>query len=86
MSKIINLDDYRKDNLFAVLALCLEASENESMDYLEPCFHRWVAGVPKKTSLFKLECPSCGAQNSFASILPSEYLDVFLEEPINETP
>jgi hypothetical protein len=63
---IHNLDDYRQDEyLFTALAMCLE------------CQKRWVAGVPKETSLFRLECPECHKQNSFASILPSEYLSEF---------
>lgn len=63
---LINLEDFRTgEYLFAALALCME------------CKHRWVAGVPKETSLFGLECPTCKVQNSFASILPSEYLSEF---------
>lgn len=73
--KIANLDDYRKDQLFAALAICLELLPNHGY-----CMYRWVAGVPKGTSLFKLECPRCGCQNSFASILPSEYLEHFGNE------
>lgn len=64
--KVYNMDDYRAgEYLFAALAMCLD------------CDKRWVAGVPKETSLFKLECPNCHEQNSFASILPSEYLNDF---------
>ncbi len=63
---VINMDDRRpKEYLFAALAICLS------------CQHRWVAGVPKNTSLFKLECPKCHVQDSFASVLPSEYLSEF---------
>lgn len=65
---IFNLDDYRKGAyLFTVLAMCCA----------HPCNFRWVAGVPKETSLFRLECPNCHAQDSFASILPGEYLHEF---------
>lgn len=63
---VINLDEYRpKEYLFCALAMCMA------------CLHRWVAGVPAETSLFKLECPTCGEQDSFASVLPSEYLHKF---------
>lgn len=63
---IHQLDDYREgEYLFAALAMCLS------------CQKRWVAGVPAETSLFKLECPACHVQDSFASILPSEYLTNF---------
>jgi hypothetical protein len=67
VSDVIDLDDFRKVYLFSALALCLS------------CQKRWTAGVPKDTSLFKLECPDCHDQNSFASILPSEYLEEFLK-------
>lgn len=75
MSNIHNIEDYREGEfLFAALAMCVEQVAGEV------CFHRWIAGVPKDTSLFRLECPGCGAQNSFASILPSEYLGEFIGE------
>lgn len=65
-SNLYNLDDFRPgEYLFAALAMCLA------------CQKRWVAGVPKETSLFTLECPECHEQKSFASILPSEYLGEF---------
>jgi hypothetical protein len=73
MSNLIDLTEKRQeieDNkpvfLFSALAMCLD------------CKKRWVAGVPAETSLFMLECPECHEQNSFASILPSEYLGEFL--------
>lgn len=55
----------RKDNEphFNVWAMCL------------PCSHRWIGVVHFETSLFSLECPSCGAQESFASIIPRDYLE-----------
>lgn len=30
-----------------------------------PCNKKWIATVPEGASLFALECPECGAQNSF---------------------
>lgn len=52
-----------KEQHFNVLAICL------------PCSHRWIGVVHFETPLFKLECPSCGAQESFASIVPKEFLE-----------
>lgn len=37
------------------------------------CGHKWLALVEVRTSLFKLECPECKKQNSFASLVPPEY-------------
>lgn len=65
MSDVVDININKRIYLFAALAMCLS------------CQYRWVAGVPKDTSLFKLECPSCHEQNSFASVLPSEYLGKF---------
>jgi hypothetical protein len=48
--------------MYAVAAMCLI------------CNRRWLGKVTPTTSLFKLECPDCGAQDSFASMLPDEYL------------
>lgn len=50
---------------FNVIIMCL------------PCSHRWVGMVECQTSLFRLECPDCGAQDSFASFIPDEYLEDF---------
>lgn len=71
--KVIDINDFREgEYLFAALAMCVEVKHDGHM-----CLHRWVAGVPKNTSLFKLECPECHAQDSFATILPSEYMEHF---------
>ena len=77
MSNLYDLEDYREgEYLFCALAMCVALRfPHEPGDEL--CLHRWVAGVPKDTSLFMLECPRCHAHNSFASILPSEYLHEF---------
>lgn len=48
---------------FNIMALCLS------------CSHRWIGLVVARTSLFQLECPRCGAQNSFATFIPDEYLE-----------
>ena len=50
---------------FVVMAMCL------------PCKNRWIGTVVAKTSLFRLECPACGVQDSFASFVPCEYTDEF---------
>ena len=65
LRRIKEAEEKRKDNEphFNVWAMCL------------PCSHRWIGVVHFSTSLFKLECPSCGAQESFASIIPGEYLE-----------
>jgi hypothetical protein len=66
LMKIYNIDDYREGEfLFGVLAMCLHCNE------------RWVDGAKKDQSLFKLDCPNCGERNSFASIVPAEYLKEF---------
>jgi predicted RNA-binding Zn-ribbon protein involved in translation (DUF1610 family) len=67
---VINLDDFRKtpDNYFVALALCVS------------CTRRWIATLPASASLVALECPQCGDQNSFASILPKEFTDSLLEK------
>lgn len=56
---------------FNVFALCLE------------CKKRWIGTVEVKASLFELECPECHKQNSFASIIPDEYVDG-INEPEEE--
>lgn len=53
---------YREVPIFAALAMCME------------CQYKWIAHIPPSTSLFKLECPQCGEQDSFASVLPMEYI------------
>lgn len=78
MSEIYDIEDYREGEfLFAALAMCMNVEYDDIEFDTSTCGYRWVAGVPKDTSLFKLECPRCGAQNSFASVLPSEYLSEF---------
>lgn len=70
MSKVIDLTEARavraaekhQGPYWNVNALCLE------------CFHRWIGGVLAETSLFQLQCPRCGAFNSFASFIPDDYL------------
>lgn len=59
------IDIYKNLPHFNVLAMCL------------PCGHRWIGTVIAKTSLFKLECPSCGAFDSFASFIPPDYSEEF---------
>lgn len=65
MNEIIQLDDHRPDNRkwFVAMALCLE------------CLHKWVATVPEDVRLYSLECPKCKKKNSFASVLPEEFLN-----------
>lgn len=69
MTNVISLDDFRKvpENYFVALAMCI------------PCTKRWVATIPHDASLVALECPACGKQDSFASILPREFTDSFKE-------
>lgn len=38
------------------------------------CTTRWIGNFTVDTPLFKLECPGCGGTESFASILPDDYL------------
>lgn len=52
----------RKLAKFVAFAICLI------------CQRRWIAAVNFNTPIFKLECPSCKSRESFASIVPSEYL------------
>lgn len=76
--KVFDIDDYRKgEYLFAALAICMSEKWDAFGVYQGMCGQRWIVGVTKETSLFKLECPSCHVQDSFASILPSEYLGEF---------
>lgn len=64
MTNVIHIDFRRSEPRFAVMCLCLT------------CMHRWVGSVLVGTNLFKLECPHCGAFDSFASFMPSEYFDL----------
>ncbi len=54
---------------FNVLAVCFG------------CLNRWIGTVEAKVALHRLECPTCGAFDSFASILPHDYLEAFQEDP-----
>ena len=69
MSDVINMDDYRVDmeEYYFCLAMCVS------------CTHRWFASVTNEVSLFRLECPRCGAQNSFAIPLPEYYSRAIIE-------
>lgn len=60
-----------KDNEFAVLAMCLD------------CENRWIGIVNHDTPLFELECGGCHHRNSFASVLPDEYLEPVKDEEEN---
>jgi hypothetical protein len=66
-----SIDDYKNDKLphFAVMALCV------------PCSHRWIGVVSVATSLFKLECPSCRACDSFGAVIPHEYSEALEAMP-----
>ena len=65
MSEVVSLEDYKtsKEPHFSALVFCIG------------CGHKWIGTVPQSVNLFKLECSGCGTQNSFASILPTEYLN-----------
>lgn len=65
-------EDAKPKYIFTAMAICLAES-----DLGMPCFYRWIAGVEPMTSLFRLECPQCHAQDSFAAVVPSEYLEHF---------
>lgn len=45
------------------------------------CWHRWIATVESRTSVFKLECPKCKALDSFASFIPVDYTAEFEAVP-----
>jgi len=63
MSNVVDLSKHRMPvEKFVILALCIS------------CRHRWIGTVESSTSLFKLQCPKCDEQNSFASFIPPEYL------------
>jgi hypothetical protein len=61
------IDIQSKAQHYVAFAMCL------------PCARRWIASVTALNSLFHLECPSCRAQDSFASLVPQEYLNEFEE-------
>lgn len=54
-------DIFKNEPQFGVIAMCMA------------CKHKWIGLVMAKTSLFKLECPACKEQDSFASFIPPEY-------------
>lgn len=60
MSDVIDINS--KKAHYPILAMCIA------------CKHRWIGIVVAATSLFRLECPTCGAQDSFASFLPIDYM------------
>lgn len=62
-NNVIDLQEIRDSNepWYAISAMCIA------------CDFRWVGGVRIETSLFYLECPNCGEQKSFASVLPEDY-------------
>lgn len=67
MDKVVSISELKqrredREPHFNVWAMCL------------PCSHRWIGTVHYKTSLFSLLCPECGSEESFASIIPNEYL------------
>lgn len=73
-SKVVQLGRVReqKENAtleqephFNVFAMCV------------PCGARWVATVHYKTPLLMLECPACGAQESFPCFIPDSYSALF---------
>jgi hypothetical protein len=64
MGDVINLDDHRKPpETHTVFSLCCK------------CMARWAAHVEIGCALFKLECPNCGAHDSFPSFISAEYLE-----------
>ena len=73
MSNVIDLTEYRnnkQDNVPRFIFACLTMFLG--------CCTRWVAGiVDNQTSLFSLECPKCHECNSFATIIPPEYMGEF---------
>lgn len=70
-SKVADLDEKRREkqdselSWFNAAAFCIH------------CRTRWIATISEKTALFNLECPSCKETDSFASVLPQEYMDKF---------
>lgn len=59
---LTRLDDMRPCINAKALCLNMVYKHNATM----PCFKQWIATCPEETNLTKLECPECGAQNSFA--------------------
>lgn len=70
MGTVTSLEERRNRDKphFVVMALCCS------------CLYRWIGTVVAQVSLFKLECPVCGDQNSFGSIVTKEYAEALSEE------
>ncbi len=66
VSEVIDINENKPH--INVKALCLEIgfSNNFMQPGYVPCFKQWIGTCPEGTNLTKLECPKCGAQNSFA--------------------
>lgn len=60
VSEVIDINE-NKPHIVAK-ALCLGDRGAEFV----PCFQQWIATCTENTNLTRLECPRCGAQNSFA--------------------
>lgn len=61
---VAQLGDHRPH--IVAKALCLNVVWELDSDAKAPCLTQWIATCPAETPLTKLECPECGAQNSFA--------------------
>lgn len=72
MSNIIDLSTKQKPPEvvapFVAMCLCLE------------CHGTWMGCFNIKMSLFKLRCPHCQKQRSFASVIPREFMAAFMPE------
>ena len=72
MSNVVDFNKYKQNKeddgklWFASFALCLL------------CKSTWIAHHTADTPLNSLECPICFKQDSFASVLPDEYVDEIL--------
>jgi Zn ribbon nucleic-acid-binding protein len=62
-AQVVHIDQAKMKTHFAAAAMCLR------------CNHRWFGLMTKETNIFKLECPSCEYTESFATLLPPEYLE-----------
>lgn len=72
-------DIFKNKPHFNVLAMCVSTKFDDVHFDTETCGYRWIGTVISGTSLFGLECPKCGRQNSFASFIPDDYLAEFRE-------
>lgn len=72
MADIIDLSKKQKQPdavaPFVAMCLCLE------------CQGTWMGCFAIKVSLFKLRCPHCHKQKSFASVVPREFMVAFMPE------